>query len=109
MKNLEKTLREILFTLHKNFNRYRIKLTDGYELSVVTGSHFNSTKLGTVEVALIKDEEFVYGPIHSDKSIIHYMDWETFNQFIKHIKTAYEEELSKYYLVIFDTYKKEAN
>lgn len=107
MLNIEKTLREILFTLHKNFKRYRIKLTDGYELSVVTGSHFNSTKLGTVEVALIKDNEFVYGPINSDKSIIHYMDWETFNQFIKNMQNAYKTKLSDAYKIIFNIYKRE--
>ena len=107
MKNLEKTLREILFTLHKNFNRYRIELTDGYMLSVLTASHFNSTELGTVEVALIKDNEFVYGFENSDKSIIHYMNWKTFKEFIEYMQTAYENNLSDSYKVIFNIYKRE--
>lgn len=108
MENLEKTLRYILTTLYvEDVHRYRIKLTDGYKLSILTGSHFNSASLGTVEVALIKDNEFVYGPVNSDRSIIHYMDWETFNEFIKYMQAAYENGLSNSYQIIFNIFKKE--
>lgn len=108
MENLERTLRYILTTLYvEEFHRYKIELKDGYILSVLTGSHFNSAELGTVEVALIKDNEFVYGPIDSDKSIIHYMSWKTFKEFIKYMQAAYENELSNFYQVIFNIFKKE--
>lgn len=108
MLNIKETIEKIKSTLYvEEFHRYRIELTDGYMLSVLTASHFNSTELGTVEVALIKDNEFVYGFEDSDKSIIHYMNYETFVQFIQHIYTAYEDNLSKYYQIIFDLYKRE--
>lgn len=104
----KKTLKEMISTLYtEEFHRYRINLKDGYELSVLTGSHFNSAALGTVEIALIKDNEFIYGPVNSDNSIIHYMSWETFNEFIEYMQTAYENNLSDSYKVIFNIYKRE--
>ena len=108
MLNIEKILKQMISTLYtEKLHRYRIILTDGYELSVLTGSHFNSAELGTVEVALIKDNEFVYGPINSDRSIIHHMSWEQFNHFIRYMQTAYENNLSDSYRIIFNIYKRE--
>ena len=108
MLNIKETMKRIKSTLYvEEFHRYRIELKDGYVLSVLTASHFNSTELGTVEVALIKNNEFVYGFEDSDKSIIHYMDWETFNEFIEYMQTAYENNLSDSYKVIFNIYKRE--
>ena len=108
MLNIEETLKNIKSTLHVEYlNRYKVNLKDGYKLSILTGSHLESAKLGTIEMALIKDGEFIYGFENSDASIIHYMDYETFVQFIQYIRTAYEDNLPKYYQIIFDIYKKE--
>ena len=108
MLNIKETLKKIKSTLNIEYlNRYKVNLKDGYKLSILTGSHFNSATLGTVEIALIKDNEFVYGFEDSDKSIIHYMNYEAFVQFMQYIQTAYEDNLSKYYLIIFNIYKKE--
>lgn len=74
---------------------YDFYLTDDVRFSILTGSHYNSAELGTVEVALMYKEHFVFGDeTHepeeeikttfgvrecSDDSIIHYL---TFDDFI---------------------------
>ena len=73
---------------------YDFYLTDDVRFSILTGSHFDSAKLGTVEVALMYKEHFVFGDETqeaeeeikatfgdrkcSDDSIIHYLTFEDF-------------------------------
>lgn len=73
---------------------YDYYLTDDVRFSILTGSHFDSAKLGTVEVALMYKEHFIFGDDDhqpeedvkaifgsakdSDASIIAYLDYEDF-------------------------------
>lgn len=74
---------------------YDFYLTDDVRFSILTGSHFNSAELGTVEVALMYKEHFVFGDETcepeeeikvtfgdkkcSDDSIIHYLTFDDFS------------------------------
>ena len=87
-----------------DFNRYTKDLKDGYRLSILTGSHCDSYKYKTVEVALLKDGEFVFGDEDTDESIIHYMSWALFLDFIGDMSSWNEgradksiEDIFKYY------------
>lgn len=88
MRNINTTKALIKLTLSSDmFRRYRVELKDGYLLSILTGSHFNSAELQTVEVALMHNNEFVFGEDDSDESIIHYMTWNLFLDFIGDVKS----------------------
>ena len=76
----------------EDYHRFAKELKDGYSLSILTGSHCDSAELQTVEVALLKDGEFVFGEEDSDESIIHYMDWSTFLDFLGDMSTALQDE-----------------
>lgn len=74
---------------------YDFYLTDDVRFSILTGSHFDSAKLGTVEVALMYKEHFVFGDETQepeeeikvtfgdreccDDSIIHHLTFEDFS------------------------------
>lgn len=73
---------------------YDYYLNDEVRFSIITGSHYDSARLGTVEVALMYREHFVFGDEDndpedeireifggkkgSDASIIHYLDFDDF-------------------------------
>jgi len=61
-------------------------------LSMVTGSHINSAKLSTVEVALMINGEFAFGEEESDNSIVHYMDLQTLTTMIFLYNLSKEEK-----------------
>ena len=93
--NCFESLKLIQLSLHnKEMVGYDYYLTDDVRFSILTGSHFDSAKLGTVEVALMYKEHFIFGDdTHqpeedvesifgsakdSDASIIAYLDYEDF-------------------------------
>ena len=85
----------IQLSLHLNeMVAYDYYLTDDVRFSILTGSHFDSAKLGTVEVALMYKGHFIFGDDDhqpeedvkaifgsakdSDASIIAYLDYKDF-------------------------------
>ena len=93
--NYFESLKLIQLSLHsREMIAYDYYLTDDVRFSIVTGSHFDSAKLGTVEVALMYKEHFIFGDDDhqpeddvksifgpakdSDASIIAYLDYEDF-------------------------------
>lgn len=93
--NYFESLKLIQLSLHsREMVAYDYYLTDDVRFSILTGSHFDSAKLGTVEVALMYKEHFIFGDdTHqpeedvksifgsakdSDASIIAYLDYEDF-------------------------------
>ncbi len=50
---------------------YFIDINKKYKLSILTGSHYNSANLGTLEIALMKNGRFAFD--NDDNSIIHYI------------------------------------
>ena len=56
------SLKLVQLSLHnKEMIGYDYYLTDDVRFSILTGSHFDSAKLGTVEVALMYKEHFIFG------------------------------------------------
>lgn len=93
--NYFESLKLIQLSLHSRETvAYDYYLTDDVRFSILTGSHFDSAKLGTVEVALMYKEHFIFGDDDhqpeedvefifgkskdSDASIISYLDYEDF-------------------------------
>lgn len=93
--NRFESLKLVQLSLHnKEMIGYDYYLTDDVRFSILTGSHFDSAKLGTVEVALMYKEHFIFGDDdhqpeddvkaifgsskESDASIIAYLDYEDF-------------------------------
>lgn len=74
-------------------------LEGGYQLSILTASHFNSAKLGTIEVALMRSGKFAFD--NSDDSIINYMPYSLWLDFIGDIQQANHNDYEK----IFKKYK----
>ena len=106
MKNINTTKTLIKSTLSDDmFHRYKVVLKDGYLLSILTGSHFNSAKLQTVEVALKHNNDFVFGDDDSDASIIHYMTWSLFLDFIGDMNSINEGKLDKTFEEVFRQYQ----
>lgn len=120
-------LKEIGDTLHYGeMVAYDFYLTEDVRFSILTGSHFDSAKLGTVEVALMYKEHFIFGdsdheaeePIlmafedrakekDSDTSIIHYLSWVTFSEMMvlcytmNRRKKMSPEEVAALFLVFY--------
>jgi hypothetical protein len=106
MRNIINTLALIRATLNKRgYNRYVVSLKAGYSLSILTGSHLHSHELKTVEVALGKDEAFVFGYEDTDDSIIHYMSWALFLDFIGDMNSINEGKLDKTFEEVFKQYQ----
>lgn len=106
MKNINTTKVQIKSTLSDDmYHRYRVELKDGYLLSILTGSHFSSAELQTVEVALMYNDTFAYGDDDSDLSIIHYMSWSLFLDFIGDVTSWYEGKSRKTIKAIFAEYQ----
>jgi hypothetical protein len=72
-----------------------INLKKGYQLSILTASHFDSAKLGTIEVALMRNG-FAF-----DEAIIDHMPYSLWLDFIGDIQQAKPDE----YEQIFKEYK----
>lgn len=106
MTNLFELAAVIKTTLaEEDYHRYVLELKDGYSLSCLTGSHFNSAELQTVEVALMHNDTFAFGDDDSDFSIIHYMSWALFLDFIGDMNSVKEGKARKSIKTIFAEYK----
>lgn len=95
-------LKKINFTRYRDiFRRFTIE-KDNYCFSILTGSHCNSAELGTIEMAILKDGEFVdfedTTEITTDNAIIHYMSFEDFEKFINELEKTKTEDLEKLFL-----------
>lgn len=84
--------------------RYGADLKDGYMLSILTGSHFNSAELGTLEIALLENNYFAFGGENSDKSIIHYIEPDKADEMLAEMKQASSDS----YKDIFKKYREES-
>lgn len=90
---------------------YDLYVTDNVRLSIVTASHFNSASLGTVEVALLVNEQFAMGEENSDDSIIHYLNFDKFKfmvyLFREYMKAAAEKgyNLTDHAIILFKCFK----
>ena len=86
-KTLDNIAEAVLTTIGSDEpNFYDVLLKDGYRLSILTGSHYDSSKLKTVEVALMDQKGFAFDG-HSDNSIINYLKFEIFLDFITDVET----------------------
>ncbi len=99
-------IKETLDFIEKNrFNeipqRKALKMGE-YTFSILTGSHWESATLGTVEMAILKNGFFVFDSgvfENGDSSIIHYMEFEDFKNFCKELSRKnvdYEKLFLKY-------------
>ena len=83
-------------------NDYNLK--DTYSLSILTGSLRDSSIIGTIEVALMKDGEFfsqLNGEPNYDQSCIRYMSYSHFVDMLNKLSRVD----SSYYELIFNKYK----
>lgn len=102
---------------------YDFYLTDDVRFSILTGSHFDSAELGTVEVALMYKERFIFGDKTcepeeeikatfgsrecSDNSIIHHLTFDDFSAMmavfeVLHSKKAMSiEEIALLFLTFY--------
>ena len=93
----------ILQHVHNDeFNRVTLELGE-YTLSILTGSHDDSAKLGTIEIGLSKNGVFYKGLDDSDESIIHYLPFYAFPTFMYCVSLAKCGEILEY---IFENFKK---
>lgn len=76
-----------------------VMLEEGYQLNILTASHFVSAKLGTIEVALMRNGRFAFD--NSENSIIDYMPYSLWLDFIGDIQQAKPENYER----IFKEYK----
>jgi hypothetical protein len=84
-----------------DFNKVTLEIGE-YTLSILTGSHADSAKLGTIEIALLKNGKFYKGD-DSDDSIINYLPFHVFPTFMYCVSLAKCNESLEY---VFETYKK---
>lgn len=68
---------------------YLMDINNKYRLSILTGSHAESSTLETLEIALLKDGEFFDG---TENSIIHYIPREMAHIMINEIKEVDSDE-----------------
>lgn len=97
ISNINFFLRKAVFI--DKIARFAILLEGGYQLSILTGSHFYSAELGTIEVALMRNGKFAFG-VESDDSIIHYMPYSLWLDFvgdIQQVEPASYEKIFKEY------------
>ena len=107
MTNLFELAAVIKTTLaEEDYHRYVLELKDGYILSCLTGSHYNSHELKTVEVALMKNGSFAIKSMDSDDSIIHYISWALFLDFIGDMSSIKEGKSDKTFEQVFKQYQK---
>lgn len=100
------SVKEITTVRSSGFARYVFPLTNGYYLSIVTGSHFNSAEMGTIEVALMTDNGPAFGEDNWDESIIHYIYPEDAETLIKFYQMVINyPECFKHWGNIDDVYK----
>jgi hypothetical protein len=85
-----------------DFNKVTLEIGE-YTLSILTGSHADSAKLGTIEIALLKNGSFYKFLEDSDDSIINYLPYYTFPTFMHCVSLAECGETLEY---IFETFKK---
>ena len=102
MNRYNELLEIINFARHRDiFRRFTIE-KDNYCFSILTGSHYNSAELGTIEMAILKDGEFVdfedATEITTDNAIIHYMSFENFVKFINELENTKTEKLEELFL-----------
>jgi hypothetical protein len=106
MTHLFELATTIKTTLDKRgLNRYRLELRDGYSLSCLTGSHEYSHEFKTVEVALMKNGDWAIESKHSNDSIIHYMPWTLFLDFIGDMNSIKNGRLNKTFEEVFQQYQ----
>lgn len=98
----QELLKEIDSARHIDvFKRFAIDIEE-YRFSILTGSHWESSTLGTVEMAILKNRWFVDFD-DSDNSIIHYMNYESLKRFVAELENTKKEDLEK----LFQKYKEE--
>ena len=105
MEKYKQLIDKIDFYRHRDiFKRFTIEKEE-YCFSILTGSHMESAKLGTIEMAILKNNEFVFNEDTTDESIIHYMSFEIFKKFVNELVNTKKENLEKLFL----KYKEEKN
>ena len=98
----QELLKEIDSARHIDvFKRFAIDIEE-YRFSILTGSLWGSSTLGTVEMAILKNRWFVDFD-DSDNSIIHYMNYESLKRFVAELENTKKEDLEK----LFQKYKEE--
>lgn len=98
----QELLKEINSARHiDELKRFAIDIEE-YRFSILTGSHWESSTLGTVEMAILKNRWFVDFD-DSDNSIIHYMNYESLKRFVVELENTKKEDLEK----LFQKYKEE--
>ena len=98
----QELLKEIDSARHiDELKRFAIDIEE-YRFSILTGSHWESSTLGTVEMAILKNRWFVDFD-ESDNSIINYMNYESFKRFVAELENTKKEDLEK----LFQKYKEE--
>ncbi len=98
----QELLKEIDSARHIDvFKRFTIEIEE-YCFSILTGSHWESSTLGTVEMAILINHNFIDFD-DSDNSIIHYMNYESLKRFVAELENTKKEDLEK----LFYKYKEE--
>lgn len=98
----QELLKEINSARHIDLlKRFAIEIEE-YRFSILTGSHLESSTLGTVEMAIFKNRCFLDSD-DSDNSIIHYMNYESLKRFVAELENTKKEDLEK----LFQKYKEE--
>lgn len=102
MNKYQELLKKIDFARYRDiFRRFTIKIEE-YCFSILTGSHCDSAELGTIEMAILKNGEFIDFEeaieITIDNSIIHYMSFESFENFVDELEITKKEDLEKLFL-----------
>ena len=87
-------------TINEDFPyHYFMEINNKYRLSILTGSHPESSTIETLEIALLKDGRFAFDD--SDDSIIHYMSRDLANLMIEEMREVSSgediEEIFKVY------------
>jgi hypothetical protein len=85
--------------------RYGMNIHHGCMLSILTGSHYESASLGTLEIALMKNNVFIFGSEDTDESIIHYISPDMANEMVRDLLQAKDETVIK---TVFKTYQQAA-
>lgn len=98
----QELLKEIDSARHiDTLKRFVIDIEE-YCFSILTASRWESSTLGTVEMAILKNRWFVDFD-DSDNSIIHYMNYESLKRFVAELENTKKEDLEK----LFQKYKEE--
>ena len=87
-------INEIKTQYNDELQKYTIVLNKDYKLSILTGSHYDSSECGALEIALLKNDKWAFGALENiESAIIDYISMEEADKMVSEMKSGNIEEV----------------